>query len=284
MHHFERNSSSSMYHHHHHHQQQQETTGHYLLHPTHTNNHLDSDDRDCLRIDVFDYFNAPPGGFTQCSNQRKQEQHTTNRSSSDQPSIDSTLDSEISNCLLFSDTSLNYFIQRSSSLVHGSSVDTELLRAIALALYRYKIITLEILLWTTFLKSGTGCLHDECRGPRLWPKLFQTKIQSYKCNQQENETIDEVYERIVEDHLRKLKQKQEYVEEELIDKIFRIDNYHNTIGPLLQEFLQNQLHVLQKKYESTIAMIRYDYEEQRLLHEIRKQNSGDHEVSHLYLT
>ncbi|CAF4395616.1 unnamed protein product, partial [Rotaria magnacalcarata] len=49
----------------------------------------------------------------------------------------------------------------------ANSLDIEKLRAIAIVIHQLKMINLEITLWSTILKSGTGQFNESHTGPPL---------------------------------------------------------------------------------------------------------------------
>ncbi|CAF3676623.1 unnamed protein product [Rotaria sordida] len=173
--------------------------------------------------------------------------------------------------LLPTNSSFDQSIQK-ATLNITSSINIEELRQIAILIYQFKKTDLEKSLWSSFLKSGTGILKTEQESVKIWPDLLKIIIQSF-CNQLiTNEDItDRVCFSITYAHLRRLEYRYRYYQGRLDDKTKSIVNYELIIEPVLHQFIQEHLRSVQMDYEYKIAMISYDYEDQRLAYEIQQQ-------------
>ncbi|CAF3153786.1 unnamed protein product [Rotaria socialis] len=234
-------------------------------------------DNELFQVDVLEHFNDLPTSKTS-STDHKNTHFNDDLSSYTNTCIDDIEHQTIPTYLLSTDPSFEHCI-RMQYMDVANSLDIEKLRAIAIVIHQLKMINLEITLWSTFLKSGTGQFNESHIGPPLWPELFKKRIhssvrhhhQQQQQQQQDNDTENEIYLKIVRNRLQQLKKREQYYQRKHDEQIQPIHNYHNTMKPFLQTFIQDKLHSLQMDYEHNIALIGYEFEDHRLAYEIQQQ-------------
>lgn len=145
------------------------------------------------------------------------------------------------------------------------------LQQIAFLIHQFKKMQLEKLLWSTSLQCGMGLLKTKEPSIQLWPEFLKNLIQSHydQCNA--NEYLNnQICSQVAECHLQQIQQCCQYYEHQLDDKTKSIPTYKIIVQSRLEQFIEKNFQVIQKDYEYKIAMMTYDYEEQRLAYEIRQ--------------
>ncbi|CAF5066569.1 unnamed protein product [Rotaria magnacalcarata] len=227
-------------------------------------------DNELFEVDVLENLHDLSTSNTS-STDHKNTHVNEDLSSCTNPCSDDAEHQTIPTYLLSTDPSFEHFI-RMQHMDIANSLDIEKLRAIAIVIHQLKMINLEITLWSTILKSGTGQFNESHTGPPLWPELFKKLIDSpVHQQQQNNDTMNEIYLNIVQSRLRQLKQREQYYQRKYDEQIHPIDNYHTTMKPFLQTFIQDKLHSVQMNFEHNITLIGYEFEDHRLAYEIQQQ-------------
>jgi hypothetical protein len=157
------------------------------------------------------------------------------------------------------------------------SMNIEELRQVAILMHQCTMIDLETSLWSTYLKAGTGTLKIEQPGPEIWPTMLKSKIMALNNGETDND-IDDTCLKFVNKRLRQLDHDQHRYQAEINEKKINMDGYMTTIEPVIQTFIQENLRSLHIQYEYTIALIEYDYEDQRLELEFAQLEPNDHQV------
>jgi hypothetical protein len=157
------------------------------------------------------------------------------------------------------------------------SMNIEELRQVAILMHQCTMIDLETSLWSTYLKAGTGTLKIEQPGPEIWPTMLKSKIMALNNGETDND-IDDTCLKFVNKRLRQLDHDQHQYQAEINEKKINMDGYMTAIEPVIQTFIQANLRSLHIQYEYTIALIKYDYEDQRLELEFAQLEPKDHHV------
>ncbi|CAF1399465.1 unnamed protein product [Adineta steineri] len=136
--------------------------------------------------------------------------------------------------------------------------DIEQLTKIALLIYKIMIIQTYHLLWTAYLKSGTGqLLHPVQRQPlysltlSIWPKQIKTMISLKNKN--------EVYLSFVNKHLLKLDRQLTNYQNQLNFKANHCSGYTLTIQNSIETYIEQHLQSFRLNIEHHIELLHYDY-------------------------
>ena len=157
-----------------------------------------------------------------------------------------------------------------------NAITIEELRPIAILIHQRTIIALEVAQWFTCLKSGTGILKEGLRGPQLWPTIVKVTMHNSSKHDISGDPVmttisDEMCLIFVQEYLHRLEAQQKQYQIELEQLSHAIDGYQITLEPILQSWIQQRLQPLQAEYDYKIALIKYNYEDNRLEHELQQQ-------------
>ncbi|CAF4217726.1 unnamed protein product [Adineta steineri] len=146
------------------------------------------------------------------------------------------------------------------------SVNIHILREIALLLHRENIIYYEKSVWHTYLKCGTGTLklgdgHKySLDSLKYWPKKLKSIIQSTKILEiSETPFTNETYLNLVQRYLQQLKNRKQQYRTKILEITKKITNYYLVIEPIIQNFIQSQLHSLNVETRHRVKLIEFEY-------------------------
>ncbi|CAF1322570.1 unnamed protein product [Adineta steineri] len=148
------------------------------------------------------------------------------------------------------------------------SVNIHILREIALLLHRANIIYYENSVWHTYLKCGTGTLKlGDGNGHKYsldslkyWPKKLKSIIQSTKILEiSETPFTNETYLNLVQTYLQQLENRKQQYRTKILEITKKITNYYLVIEPIIQNFIQSQLHSLNVETRHRVKIIEFEY-------------------------
>jgi len=169
----------------------------------------------------------------------------------------------------------------------ASCINLEELGQIAILMHQSNVLHLEISLWTSYYRSGTGTLKPNESNLKVWPTCVKSMIQS--CERKT--TISDISQiqvnddkcfKFVSEHLSDLNEKEQQSQQQLSLKKKQFYGYSFTIEETLQTFIQEHMQPLYNQYEYDIAMIKYEYQEGVLNTDFHQQNPNEQQVTNPY--
>ncbi|CAF4589393.1 unnamed protein product, partial [Rotaria sp. Silwood2] len=144
------------------------------------------------------------------------------------------------------------------------SINIEYLREIALLIHQLECIDLDRLLWTTYLRSGTGTLKpQETTTLSLWPKEVKTKMiaRGRTTVSDPNEIDHDSCLDYVQRVLQKFRNQTEHYQGQLKERIQYLDKYWTCeIEEAITKFVQQHIAAVDKvTTKGLIATVEYDY-------------------------
>ncbi|CAF2831409.1 unnamed protein product [Rotaria sp. Silwood2] len=156
------------------------------------------------------------------------------------------------------------------------------LRQIAELIHKIKSLEILLSLWMTYLKSGTGQLHFNQRGPSVWPNQVKTIIK--KINNRVGNENDACMQ-LVQERLDKFRTKIQQYEIRLDNLKHRLQGDKDTIFRTIETFIQQNQENFHQKIEHKIKLVQYDYNDRVLELQFLEQNPNEYCIKlykHLY--
>ncbi|CAF4488794.1 unnamed protein product [Rotaria sp. Silwood2] len=162
------------------------------------------------------------------------------------------------------------------------SINIEYLREIALLIHQLECIDLDRLLWTTYLRSGTGTLKpQETTTLSLWPKEVKTKMiaRGRTTVSDPNEIDHDSCLDYVQRVLQKFRNQTEHYQGQLKERIQYLDKYWTCeIEEAITKFVQQHIAAVDKvTTKGLIATVEYDYNDRLIQLEYDQQNPNEYQ-------
>ncbi|CAF1560469.1 unnamed protein product, partial [Rotaria sordida] len=164
-----------------------------------------------------------------------------------------------------------------------TSIKIEYLREIAILIHQLECIDLDRLLWTTYLRSGTGRLKPEVTTSTflLWPlEVKQRMIDRGEATTSDPNEIDHAScLSYVQRVLQKFRNQTEYYQAQLKERKKRLNNYWTyEIEEAITKFVQQHVTPIYKvPTQGQIATVEYDYNDQLIQLEYEQQNPNEYQ-------
>ncbi|CAF1570267.1 unnamed protein product, partial [Rotaria sordida] len=164
-----------------------------------------------------------------------------------------------------------------------TSVNIEYLREIAILIHQLECIDLDRLLWTTYLRSGTGTLKPQATTSTLllWPlEVKQRMIDRSEVTTSDPNEIDHAScLSYVQRVLQKFRNQTEYYQAQLKERKKRLNNYWTyEIEEAITKFVQQHVTPIYKvPTQGQIATVEYDYNDQLIQLEYEQQNPNEYQ-------
>ncbi|CAF4548417.1 unnamed protein product [Rotaria socialis] len=174
-------------------------------------------------------------------------------------------------------TTINNTITSSASVRYEQE-----LRQMAILIYRIKSEQIFQSLWITYLKSGTGQLHINQRGPSVWPTQVQTIVKQAN-NAADNQ--NDACMKLVQERLDEFKTKIQQYEIQINNLKHRLQGNKEAIFRTIETFIQQNQENFRQKMEHKIKLVQYDYNDRALELEFLRQNPSEYCIKlykHLY--
>lgn len=156
----------------------------------------------------------------------------------------------------------------------GAKCYEEDLRTIAVLIYQIKSLKILLSLWTTYLKSGTGQLHINQRGPSVWPTQVQTIVRKINNNVARNQ--NNACMQLVQERLDKFRTKMQQYEIQLDHLKRRLQGNKETVFHTIEMFIQQNQENFREKIDHKINLVQYDYNDRVLELQFLQQNPSDY--------
>ncbi|CAF1468680.1 unnamed protein product, partial [Rotaria sordida] len=164
-----------------------------------------------------------------------------------------------------------------------TSINIEYLREIAILIHQLECIDLDILLWTTYLRSGTGTLKPQATTSTLllWPlEVKQRMIDRGQTTASDPNEIDHAScLNYVQRVLQKFRNQTEHYQAQLKERKKRLNNcWTCEIGEAITKFVQRHVTPIYKvPTEGQIAIVQYDYNDRLIQLEYYQQNPNEYQ-------
>ncbi|CAF3376490.1 unnamed protein product [Rotaria sp. Silwood2] len=163
-----------------------------------------------------------------------------------------------------------------------SSISIEYLREIALLIHQLECIDLDRLLWTTYLRSGTGTLKPQATTTLfLWPAEVKTKMitRGRTTVSDPNEIDYDSCLDYVQRVLRKFQSQTEHYQAQLKERKQHLNNcWTCEIEEAIMKFVQQHIIPLYKvPIEGQIVTVEYDYNDRLIELEYKQQNPNEYQ-------
>jgi hypothetical protein len=163
----------------------------------------------------------------------------------------------------------------------------EIIRKIALVIYKIMIIQTYHLLWTTYLKSGLGQLIIMISSNNEQPLLYPTDIPIWPhdlkillpiTDATTKQNQNEVYSNFVHEQLYALDHQLKEYKNQLNVEANHIHGYTLIIQNIIETYIEQNLRLFRMKIEHQIELIHYDYHIQALKLEYLRHSPNQFQV------
>jgi hypothetical protein len=170
--------------------------------------------------------------------------------------------------------------------IQPTTNNVEKLRSIAILMHQIICTDMIHSLWEIYRKSGIGELDitltvDEL-DKKIWPKQILSFIEQYKLKDTTTTTTindDHICLRLVNDYLRKLKEKHEAYRQELRLQTSCLSDYTANMEECIQKFIEEELSCLRIEIDCQIALVKYSYMDRILQQQYLMQKPTDIQVN-----
>jgi len=163
------------------------------------------------------------------------------------------------------------------TIVTKNNHQMEELRKIAISIYQIMVIQTYHLLWTVYLKSGTGQLIMPSKTEPsysttvpIWPKEIKTLLKVTNEN--------EMYLNFVHNQLHQLEQRLKQSQTELNLRAHHFQGYTLTIQKMINTYIEQHLQPFLLTIDHQIELIHYDYHIEALKFEYFRHKTNEYQV------